>query len=524
MIKGEIKLEKSRTKNTIKNVKTGLIVQLINKVMGFIVRTVFISVLGKEYLGINGLFTNILTVLSFAELGIGSAIIFSMYKPIAEDDKEKIKSFMQLYKKCYNIIGIFVLICGILIIPFLKIIIKEPPNIKENISIIYLLFLINTSTSYFFTYKKSIISAYQQQSIINKIDSVIYVIKNIIEIIILKWTRQYLVYLFMEIFATIIENIVLASKATKMFPYLKEKEVKPLEKKEKKKIFSNVKALVAYQFGSIIMDGSDNILISSLINVTTVGVCSNYTLILSSVKSVLNSALNGITASIGNLNTNENIEKKEDILHQYLLVSFFIYSFCATAFIALSNPFINIWIGENYILPLSVPIALGISFFLGGIRQPSYTYRVTLGLFRKGSFTAYIAAITNIVFSIILCKFFDVTGIYIGTSLALLVSYIWIDPCLIYKYEFKKTTTTYFKKLIIYIIVFFIDIVVTLNAIKIITIDGFLGFILKMILVMVIPNIINLIALYKEKEFKAINERFFIPIIHKINIFIRGEK
>ena len=170
---------KSRTENAVKNVKTGFIVQLVNKLMAFVVRTVFIKCLNSDYLGVNGLFTNVLTILSFAELGIGTAIIFSMYKPVADENIEKIKSYMKLYQKSYNVIGICVFILGLLVIPFMGVIIKDAPNIKESIILIYFLFLTNTASSYFFTYKKSIIIAHQKQSVINNIDSIFYIVKSI---------------------------------------------------------------------------------------------------------------------------------------------------------------------------------------------------------------------------------------------------------------------------------------------------------------------------------------------------------
>ena len=380
-------MEKSRTKNTVRNVKTGAIVQIINKLMAFIVRTVFIQMLNSEYLGVNGLFTNILTILSFTELGIGTAIIFNMYKPIANDDKEKIKSLMKLYKKCYTIIGCVVFILGLLIIPFMGLIVKDAPNIKENINLIYILFLFNTASSYFFTYKKSIISAYQQQSIINNIDSIFYLSKSIFEIIFLILTKNYIVYLLIQILGTLIENIILAIKADKMFPFIKEKDVKKLPKEEKESIFSNVKSLVVYKFGTVIMNGTDNVLISSLVNVSTVGLCSNYTLIIQSVKSVIETALNGVTASVGNLNTSGDVKRKKEIFYQLTFINYIIYSFCAIAFIVLLNPFIKIWLGDSYVLQLGVSIALAVNFLIEGLRNPGYIYRTTLGLFEKGKKT-----------------------------------------------------------------------------------------------------------------------------------------
>ena len=286
----------SRIENSIKNVKSGALAQIVNKIMQFIVRTVFIKMLNSEYLGINGLFTNILTILSFAELGVGTAIVYSMYKPIAEDNKKKINSLMKLYKKSYNYIGITIFILGLFVLPFLNKIVGNVNNVKESLSIIYILFLINSASSYFFSYKKSIIIAHQKQNIIDIFDSVFYLVKSMIEVIALIVFKNFIVYIVIGIIATLAENICISKKADKLYPFLLNKESDDLSKNEKSKIFSNVKSLVIYKFGGIIMNGTDNILISYLINVSTVGLCSNYIMIISAIKSILSNALNGITA------------------------------------------------------------------------------------------------------------------------------------------------------------------------------------------------------------------------------------
>lgn len=514
-------MEKSRSKNVIRNIKTGLVVQILIKLMAFVVRTVFIQMLNSEYLGVNGLFTNVLTILSFAELGIGTAIIFSLYKPVANDDIEEIKSLMKLYQKSYSIIGISVFLLGLCVIPFMNVLIKEVPNIKENIIFIYILFLINTSISYFFTYKRSIISAYQQESIINKIDSFFYLFKTFAEIIFLILTKNYIIYLLIEILATFLGNVVISMKANKMFPYLKEKNVKGIDKKEKKTIFSNVKSLVIYKFGGIIMNGTDNILISSLINVTMVGLCSNYILIINSIRGIISSVLNGITASIGNLNAVADREKKEKILYQLTFANFLIYNFCAIAFIVLLNPFIKIWLGNNFLLNISISIALAFSFFIEGLRNPGYTFRVTMGLFEKGKITPYIGAIANIILSIILCKAFGVVGIFIGTAIAQLMSYSWMDPYIIYKYELKSSVFKYFKKYLVYIFIFIIETVLCLWLTNFISNNGIINFIFKGIIVVVVPNIINILLFYKTEEFKELMNKFIYPLVKnkiKINI------
>jgi O-antigen/teichoic acid export membrane protein len=508
----------NRTNNSLKNIKTGFIVQLINKVMAFVVRTVFIRILNTEYLGVNGLFTNILTLLSFAELGVGTAIIFNMYKPVAEKDTEKLKSLIKLYKSSYNVIGIVIFFVGILLIPFLDKIIGEVPNIKENIILIYILFLLNTSASYFFTYKKSIITAHQKQSIINNIDSVFYIIKSIIEIILLVVFKNYIIYLVSEIICTIMENVYVSMVANKMYPYLKDKNVKKISKDDKNVIFSNVKSLVVYQFGGVILNGTDNILISSLINVSVVGLVSNYILIINGIKSILTTALNGLVASVGNLNASEDNKKKEEVFYQMTFAYYLLYSFCSSALVVLLNPFIEIWLGNNYILSHAITLSLVVNLFIEGIRQPGFIYRTTAGLFEKTKSTPYIAAITNIVLSIIFCKLWGLVGIFIATSISQLVSYSWIDPYIIHKYEFKTPFFKYVKKALLYFVTFFIELIVCLLISNLININKYIDLLLKGIIVLIIPNVFNLLFYGKNNEFKLLKERIYRIIKNKLKI------
>lgn len=509
-------MEKSRTKNAVKNVKTGFMLQIISKVLAFIVRTVFIKVLNSEYLGVNGLFTNILTMLSFAELGIGTAIIFNMYKPVAEEDEEKIKSLMKLYKKAYNTIGIVVFLLGICVIPFMKYIIKEVPNIKENIIFIYVLFLINTSSSYFFTYKKSIISAHQQESIINKLDSVFYVVKSILEIVFLVLTKNYIVYLIVQILCTIFENLLISYKANKMFPYLKEKNAKELSKGERNSIFSNVKSLVVYKLGVSILGGTDNIIISALMGVSAVGLCSNYTLIIESIKGFIMSIYNGITASVGNLNVAESSEKKEKILYDLTFINFWIYGFCAVMLMILLNPFIELWLGKEYILSIWVPIAMATNFFVCGLRTPAYTYRVTMGLFKKGRITPFIASVVNIVLSILLGKIIGVSGVIWATAISQIFSYCLIDPYLIYKYELKTSIKPYVLRNINYYLAFFITIGACFGFTNLCNLQGIYGLILKATIVTVVFNLIVFLIYKRTEEFNDLKLRITDIIKKKI--------
>lgn len=511
-------MEESRMENALNNAKTGLIVQVIKKIVGFIVRTIFIKVLNSEYLGINSLFTNVLMILSFAELGIGTAIIFNMYKPIAEENQEKIKSLMKLYEKSYNIIGITIFILGLAVIPFMNYIAKDVQEVHENIVLIYILFLINTSLSYFFIYKKSVITAYQQESVVNKINSYIYILKSILEIIFLITTKNYIIYLVIQIVITIFTNITISRKAEKIFPYLKEKKYEPISHEEKKNIFLEVKSLVVYKIGVAISDGIDNILISILLNVNLVGLCSNYILVITSVKELLLKILNdGLMASIGNLKYTGTKKQKKDVLYQLTFISFWIYDICAIAFILLLNPFIEIWLGHEYVLERGISIALAVNFFICGIRTPCYTYRMASGLFKKGTCSPYIESIVNIVLSIILCKKTELIGIFIASSIAQLLSYSWIDPYLIHKYELKHSLKEYVKKCSGYVLSFIFALTSCLLVSKFLKTTIILEFIIKILIVIIIPSLINIIMFYKQEEYKKVKEKFVIPTLKRMS-------
>ena len=500
--------ENSRTKNVTINASWGMLTQIVKIILEFIVRTVFIKCLGSEYLGVNGLFTNILTVLSFAELGIGNAIIFSMYKEISNKNEEKIKSLMKLYKQCYITIGFIVFFVGIGLMPFIRYIINGEPNIKENILLIYFLFLLNTSISYFFSYKKAIISAHQKEYIINIYKLITEVIKVSLQIAILIITKNFILYLLIQILCTILDNVLTYIKANKMYDYINDKNIKKLEKEERHNIFVNVKSLVMYKFGSIILNGTDNVIISKMLSLSTVGILSNFNLITNTVTTLVGSVLNGFTASVGNLNTTNDIKKQENVFKQISFVCFWIYGFCAIGILSLSNDFMELWVGKEYQLPLITVFAIVLHLYINGVQFTGYTYRVTMGLFKKGKYCPIIAAIINIILSIALCKLIGLSGIIFATSISRLITTTWYDIFMVYKYKFNSSPLKAYTRYLFFTILVIINGFVTYNVINLITTSGILGFIIKLTLVIIITNTIFLLLFFKTYEFKAIYARF----------------
>ena len=307
--------EKARSENVLRNAWVGILFHTLTLVLGFVSRTVFIHILSSEYLGLNSLFTNILTILSFAELGIGNAIDFSMYKPIADNNQDKLKKLVNFYKKTYTTIGLIILIVGILLIPFLNMIITDAPNLKESIYVIYLFFLADTAISYFFSYKTSIISADQKNYIIIVYTHIFKVIQVIVQLVILYFTKNYLLYLGIQVATTFLTNFYLAKKAEKMYPFVKKLGKETITLKEKKGIFTNVKALFIYKFGSVILNGTDSIIISKMLGLVTLGLYSNYQLLLNAIIQLLNQLFNSFTSSIGNLIAKGENLKTKLVLH-----------------------------------------------------------------------------------------------------------------------------------------------------------------------------------------------------------------
>lgn len=491
----------SRTRNSIKNSTWGLIVQVVILFINFIVRKIFIYFLGIEYLGINGLFVNLLTMLSFAELGIGTAIVYSMYKPIAQNDNEKIKSLMKLYKKSYKIIGAVIAILGIIILPFLQYIIKDNSNIKD-LNIIYTLFLFNTVMSYFYVYKKSLLIADQRSYICNKINMYFSIIKGICQIFILYFTRSYIFYMIIQVILTILENVVISFVADKLYPFLKEKEIVKLKKSELNDIFKNIKSLVVYKFGHIVLDGTDNIIISSFLGIQYVGILSNYTMIIYAISSLLSQLINSLTASVGNLVATESKARQEDVFNNITFLTFILYGISSICIYALINPFIRLWLGSEFLLSNYITLVLVSNYYINGILSASWIYRGTKGLFVYGKYRPLISAIINIVLSIILLKYIGLLGVLLGTLITRVITNLWFDPWIIYKFGFQKSVWRYYKKIVVYTLITFIIGLISFQITNYINIVSYIQWLMTAILCMIICGLTIYVIFRNTNEFK----------------------
>lgn len=497
----------SRTANSIRNIMTGFMGQGIQLILGFVNRLVFIRCLNAEYLGVNGLFTNILSMLSLAELGIGTAIVYELYRPLAEKDEKKIASLMRFYQKAYCGIGLLIAVAGMCVIPFLNIMIAEPPKINENLVLIYCIFLFNTASSYFFSYKSSILTADQKNYLVVGINYIIVFVQSILQIIILLVTRNFILYLICQSVGTLTYNVIISRVADKRYPSIRGKNIQPLDEDSRKGLFKNIKALIIIKIGGVLVNSTDNIIISSIKGLAATGLNSNYTLLLNTLNSILQQIFNGITASVGNVNAVETNEKKKKMFKIINFLNFWLFAWCTIAFIILANSIVSICFGTRYILGQNIVIISAINFYVVGMQNAVWTYKTTMGLFDYGKYLVVGTGVINIILSIILGQKWGLFGILLATFISRIVTNVWYDPYAVLKYGFKDNPMEYFGTYIKYLIVGVMTFTITRICASIITGNMLVMFIWKLIICILIPNILFIIIFCRQEEFIYLKEK-----------------
>ena len=435
----------SRTRNSIRNTSMSALAQLVGILLNFVGRTFFIKLLSVEYLGINGLFGNIITILSLAELGVGTAIVYMMYEPIAKGNTAKVAAYNSLFRKIYNCIGCFVFFAGLCVIPFLDVIIKESPKITENITIIYILFLLNTSVSYFFTYKRSLLIAHQKEYLNSK--NIIYfaIIKDVVLIIILVLTANYYFYLIAQICITFSSNVAISRVANKHFPEIVNQKGCGITKEEKKTIVKNTSGMLCHKIGAVIVSGTDNILISSFVGIATVGVFSNYKLIQNVAVQLISRAVNAVTASVGNLVASTDNDRVYEVFKKLYFLNFTLAFFTSVMFYALIDAFIAIWIGKEFIIDHFSMMIIATNLFFIQIRVPSQVIINSYGVFWQIKWKSIVEAIINLASSLFFASILDMglKGILLGTIVSTVSTNLWWEPYGAYHYAMRKPLKEY---------------------------------------------------------------------------------
>lgn len=491
----------SRTDNSLKNLKTAVLFKLAAIVVNFIARKIFVVVLTKEYLGLDGTFANILTMLSLAELGVGTAITYSMYKPLAEGDRELILSLMTLYRKFYTVIGITVGVLGAALTPFLQYIIRDIPDIP-HIRLIYLMFVLDSSISYFLVDKQSLISADQKQHIVTSYQYKTSMAVTAAQCAALLLTGDYVLYLALKLCATFVCNALLARKADRLYPYLKQKTVQPLPAPVRQDISKNIRAMIAHKLGSVVVFGTDNVLIAYFVGAVSVGLYSNYLLITQSLKSAYSMIFRAMTASIGNLCAAEDTAHAQAVFWRVDFLTRWIYGFSAVCLVVLFNPFISLWLGADYLFSMPIVLLIVLSFYVTGMRQSVLTFREAMGLYWYDRHKPLFESAINLAVSILLAKPFGIVGIFIGTVVSTLSTCTWIEPYVLFRHGFGAPVGKYFVRYALNTLLTAFAGAATWCICALLPQTGFGSFIIKVLLCCVIPNLFFLFVYGKTSEFR----------------------
>jgi len=493
-----------RIENSIKNIFMSLFSQIVIAILGFISRKVFLDSLGIDYLGVNGLLTNVLSMMALVEGGIGMSIVYNLYKPLSENDQQKVIALVQLYKKVYWTLAIIILLISLSLFPFLDNMMKDGDSIS-NLTIIYFLFIVKNLVSYLNAHKWSLINSDQKGYVLTGINLIFQIITTLAKIIVLILTHDYILYLIIELIILIIQNIINGRIVNRRYSYIKTRVKYSIDRDTKDNIIMNVKALFLHNIGSFCVFGTDNILISSFISIATVGVYSNYTMIIGQLSSLLGPIIGGIGASVGNLIVTESSDKNYSIFKVTYLVNFWIYSFGVIFLFNLLEPFISWWLGEEYLLNWVALILILVNFYLGGMRTAITTFKSRAGLFVQDKYAPLIEGVINLISSLVLLQYFGLAGIFLGTTISSIATVFWIQPYIVYKNVFKRTVWSYFTKYIFYTVLTIVACIITSYLCNILVKgDSFLSLISKGMVCLIVPNIIYLSIFYKSKEFQYI--------------------
>lgn len=496
-------MQQGRTYNVIRNISSGLIYKLISIFLPFILRTVMIHYMGIQYAGLNTLFSSILQVLSMAELGFGSALTFSLYKPLVDNDEKKICELLNLYKIIYRRLGFIILGIGLVLVPFLKYLIKGTYPGDINIYILYYIYLFNTCISYFlFAYKQSLLNANQRNDIVNNVGMITYTVSYIFQILAILIFKNYYVYIIFTPICTVVNNILVAVCANRAYPNLQCRGSVTVQ--EKKEIYNKVKALAGHKIGGVVINSLDSVVVSAFLGLSTVALYGNYYYILSAINGIIDVGYNAILASVGNTIVIEEKQRVYTIFKKLNFIMSWAICFCCVGLICLYQPFMIVWVGKENIFPTSTMIIIVIYFYSQKSRLIGLNFKDAAGLWNLDFWKPYVGLIVNLVVNIVLVNIIGVNGIYISTILTMFGVYFPWETWALFKGVFKRESREYILQYLYYTIGTIISAALSFIVTNNINVTGILGLAIKAVVGILVGNVIYLCINLKNPEFKSI--------------------
>ena len=437
----------SRKSNIVKSSAVSLAASVVNFLLGFVYRTVFIWILGAAYLGISGLFGSILSLLSLAELGITTCVVYRFYKPISVNDARKVGQLMVFFKWVYRIIAAAIFVVGMALVPFLDCFIADTSEVPADIDItlVYVLFLLGSVSTYLYSYRLTLLGADQRGYTNSAVQLGISFAKYIVQFAVLCATRSFTLTLASSIIVTLIANVGFSVWVTRQYEdVFKVKEMLP--KEERRQIYSDIFAASCHKIGAVVLSATDNVVLSSFIGIVVVGLYSNYVLLMDCVRTLLQAVFTSFIGSIGNAHSTLSDKENYDLYRRLLFFALWAVGVSCLCIYVLINDFISLWLGTDYLLDAAVVVALCVYFFMAMSRPVTGSFTSGTGLFVKDKARPFIEAGINVVASIALAINFGIAGVVWGTIASFAVTVFWREPYIIHKYEFHESTKGYWLR------------------------------------------------------------------------------
>ena len=434
----------TRTQKAARNFMFSSVGNIIGYIAAFILQTLFIHYLGLEYNGVKGLFSNVLGTLSLAELGISSAITFSLFEPLAKNDTRKIQAIINFYRKAYQVVALVVLSIGLCLVPFLRFMVHDSDGIS-HLTIIYLLYLADSVLSYLIIYKSTLLEADQKSYLYTRIYTIGNLVSLVVQAFVIIVYKNFILFLIAQIVIGLLSKIAVNFYTGKEYPYLKDGLKEELEPKERKTIMNKIKALLILKIGDVAINQTDNIIMSSMISLTAVGLCGNFTMIIRIITTMVTSFFVSAAPGLGNVVATEGLEVKHDIFKKYDFLGFVFYGWTAVFLYFLLTPFVTVWIGGDKLIDGLTLLLLCINYYFTGQRISLANMKTAAGIFEQGAWLSVIEAIINIFVSIIGVKLIGLPGIFLGTLISSMIQNF-CQPYILYKYLFKKSCKEYFAR------------------------------------------------------------------------------
>ena len=492
----------SRTKNAFFNIFTSSFSNIASALISFADRVIFLHFLNATYLGVSGLFSNILLIFSLVELGVGAALTQMFYKPFAERDYEQLSKVTYTTKKLLNIVGIVVIALTLIFTPMLQLFVNDIDAVP-HMRLIFMLYGFSSAVTYFLSFYRTIITANQQAYKLVKFDILWKFVVMAIKALVLALTKNFIVYLIALIILNYSINFIIMLYVKKKTPEINYKCKTWVSKEERKELFKNVAGLSMNRLALVITQGTDNILISKFLDLVIVGLSSNYTMIQQSVNALVESLFGPLLASVGNLCVTETDETKYVHFKHLSFAAFWLYGFCSITMFVLADPFIKFVFGDDYVIPKLATLMLSACVFATGLYRVPSLFRTAQGLFWYGRFIPLLQALVNLISSLILVSTtHKLWTVYLGTLISLVVVTIWYEPYIVLKHGLKQNGREYYFKLLVYIVMYLVGLYVTNLLADLLSFNGILELIVKAIICIIVPNIIFIVAFFATKEFK----------------------